>query len=145
MIRILLLASLLCSLTFAGCGSEGPELADVSGLVSLDGRPIAGAVLTFRPKFPGGTPSYGGTDENGHYTLNYTDTKAGALIGEYDVDIEPPKKLSRDDIADLKSQGLPIPDQGAIVKIPAKYRGENALIAKVEPGRNTIDFLLDTK
>jgi hypothetical protein len=31
------------------------------------------------------------------------------------------------------------------VKIPAKYRGENGLTAKVEPGRNSIDFILDSK
>jgi hypothetical protein len=145
MFRILILACALGTLSLVGCGSDGPELADVSGLVSLDGRPIAGAVLTFRPKFSGGTTSYGGTDEDGRYTLNYTDTKAGALIGEYEVDIEPPRKLSRDDIADLKSQGLPVPDQSAIVKIPVKYRGENALTAKVEAGSNAIDFILDTR
>ncbi len=134
---------IICCASLPGCGESGPELGGVSGTVTLDGRPISGAVLTFRPKFANSTPAYGGTDEKGHYKLMFTDTKSGAMIGEYDVDIDPPKKLSKDDIADLKSQGLPVPDL-TVVKIPAKYRGEKGLTAKVEPGSNTIDFTLDS-
>jgi hypothetical protein len=64
-----------------GCGNDGPELAEVTGVVTVDGKPVPGAVLTFVPT-GGGSPSYGGTDTLGKYRLMFTDTKYGAMIGD---------------------------------------------------------------
>ena len=74
---------LLCVATFliAGCGrSDLPELGTVSGTVSLDGKPLADAIVNFTPE-QGGRPSTGQTDTTGHYTLVYVADAEGAVVG----------------------------------------------------------------
>lgn len=126
-------------LVVAGCGSDGPELADVTGTVTLDGKPVPGAVLTFIPT--SGSTSYGKTDASGKYTLMFTDTKYGAMIGSYKVEIEV-KRIPPDEIAEMKAEGQQVATE--FVTIPKKYRADGALTAEVKSGENTIDFKLDS-
>src|SRR4051812_47799958 len=67
--RLLLVGILAGSLTFAGCGSSGPELGNVHGTIKMDGQPLKLADVMFRRKDFTGRPSTGMTDENGYYTL----------------------------------------------------------------------------
>jgi hypothetical protein len=76
----------------AGC-SEPTGIAQVSGVVLLDGRPLDGAVVTFQPrreslaaqKYSG---SVGHTDESGRFTLRLIEPDApGVAIGEHVVTI----------------------------------------------------------
>lgn len=136
------IAGLVWVMIVSGCGSTGPELADVKGTVTLDGRPLHGATITFRPQGEKGTASYGGTNKDGVYTLMFTRDKNGAMPGEYFVDVET-QKPSKSELADNKAQGLPEPPP--FVPIPKKYRGAEQLKATVKSGSNTIDFPLDTK
>jgi len=75
----------------AGCGSSGPpppKLVPVRGTVSLDGQPLANAIVTFIPE--GKTPGAGGsgkTDAQGEYQLTYSRGGPGAPAGEYRVTI----------------------------------------------------------
>ncbi|MFW6172061.1 MAG: carboxypeptidase-like regulatory domain-containing protein, partial [Planctomycetota bacterium] len=78
----LVLVSLFC----LGCGDSGPERGYVEGTVTMDGEPLPDAVVTFQPEDTG-RPSYGKTDENGHYELQYTSDKKGALVGMHRVTI----------------------------------------------------------
>jgi hypothetical protein len=129
-------------LPFLGCGSDGPELATVTGKVTLDGQPVQRAAITFRPQEKG-SPSYGGTNSEGMYKLMFTQDKQGAMPGEYFVDIET-SKLSKSEIEDNKAQGLPEPPP--FVPIPRKYRGAEQLKASVKAGEsNVINFDLTSK
>ena len=62
---------------------------DVTGLVTLDGMPLADAMVVFTPT-AGGTPASGKTDDTGRFEL-----ANGALLGEYVVDIDHDKVPAR--------------------------------------------------
>ena len=72
----ILLAGLL------GCSRE-MELLPVSGQVTLDGKPVEGAAVSFRPA-AGGPPATAVTDADGRYTLE-TANRPGAVPGEHKV------------------------------------------------------------
>ena len=127
--------------TMTGCGNDGPELAEVTGVVTVDGKPVPGAVLTFVPT-GGGSPSYGGTDTDGKYRLMFTDTKYGAMIGDHEVEIVT-NKPSASEIAEMKAEGQVVNE--SFVAIPKKYKQKGALTAKVERKKNVVDFTLMTK
>ena len=127
-----------------GCGRSGPELAQVSGKVTLDGQPVAHAHLTFKPPATGsGSTAYGVTDSNGYYSLQYSRDANGALPGPYEVVIEPPPKLSKSEIAELKAAGENVPETN--INLPARYGKPGELTAEVKSGSNTIDFPLVSK
>lgn len=68
----------LLSLLATGCGS-GYSLGTVTGTVTLDGKPLPQATVTFsRGK---GRTSVGTTDEQGRYKLLYTVNQQGAEPG----------------------------------------------------------------
>ena len=90
--RLFLAASLTLSFALAGCG--GPDVAPVSGKITLNGQPLAGAHVTFQPVSPGPNVrpevagSVGRTDAAGQYSLRLVDPdRAGALVGEHRVTI----------------------------------------------------------
>lgn len=78
----------------SGClhhGDDGPELAPVSGTVTLDGVPLAEAHVRFSPEK--GRSSIGVTALDGSYILAYTKEKDGALRGRHVVSITTSKYL----------------------------------------------------
>lgn len=77
------------ALLAAGCGRT--SVAPVSGRVTLDGKPLAGATIIFQPESEEMNPgpgSHGTTDAAGQYTLHLTtgDVK-GAVVGRHRVSI----------------------------------------------------------
>ena len=86
-----LLLALLPALAAAGCRRvDLPPVADVSGLVTLDGEPLAGADVQFVPDASAGTegaPGVGFTDESGRYELTTAKVR-GAIIGRHKVRVE---------------------------------------------------------
>lgn len=130
----------LCFAICTGCSDGGPELASVTGVVTIDGKPIPNAVLTFVPEE--GSPSYGQTSRDGHYALMFTDTKQGAMLGTHQVSIEV-QRISKEEMAEMKAQGMEVPDKS--VEIPKAYRQPGALTAEVKRGSNAIDFHLEAK
>jgi hypothetical protein len=139
-IGMLALLGLSLCVFSAGCDSGGPQLGTVTGKITLDDKPMFGVVVTFVPE--GGSASYGVTDKNGVYTLMFTDTKAGAMVGSHKVTLESPR-LSREEIAEMKAEGQEAPPE--ISAVPRKYSGDAALTAEVKKGKNTIDFPLTSK
>lgn len=129
---LFLFASLLgCS----GQKQELPELGEVTGKVTLDGKPLAEAVVDFYPQAAQNKSqartSTAATDENGIYKLMYNNDTAGAILGEHIVRI-------------TKNEG------GAEVAgpemIPAKYNEKSTLKANVvKEGPNKFDFDLKSK
>lgn len=114
-----------------GGGSDQPDLGTVTGVVTMDGQPLANVVVTFSPE--NGRPSVARTDESGNYELGYLAETRGAVIGKHTVSITTP-------------QENPTPP-GQVYKdpIPAKYNTKTTLTADVKEGANTFDFQLESK
>jgi hypothetical protein len=78
-------------LPLVGCG--GDNYAPVSGVVQLNGEPLADAKLVFEPigdtaGKTGGSPSYGRTDADGRYSLHSpVADRPGAALGQHRVRI----------------------------------------------------------
>jgi hypothetical protein len=119
------LASLLLTV---GCGrSDRPDLGTVEGTVTLNGKPLAGALVVFTPSGPGRSAS-DLTDAAGRYELTYLRDIAGATLGPHVVIIT---------TATEERSGREI--------LPPRYHEKTELSATVAPGSNTIDFPLESK
>ena len=106
-----------------GCGRGGlPPLGDVSGKVTLDGEPLAGVIINFKPDV--GRAATAVTDEEGNYTLTYTYGVEGTKLGPSTVMFE-----------------WPLGESGR--RIPSKYVGLNSeLKVDVGDGNNEHNFEL---
>lgn len=119
-------------LLLTGCGSRGgPTVAEVSGMVTLDGAPLTNAAVVFQPEF--GRPAFATTDDQGRYALKYSDGSHGAATGKNTVAIR--TKIDGE-------QGEP-PIQKELV--PNRYNDRSTLVMDVVGGKNTCDFALTTK
>jgi hypothetical protein len=114
-----------------GCGGR-LRMAPVSGVVHLDGQPLAGAHVNFQPigardRDPG-PGSYGKTDGQGRYTLRLVQPDLpGAVVGEHRVSIS------------LRGgeEATRSPDGGVqLVKdrVPARYNTQTTLRFEVPSG-----------
>ena len=122
---VLGLASLLIAV---GCGrSDRPDLGTVQGTVTLDGKPLAGALVVFTPSGPGRSAS-DLTDAAGRYELTYLRDIAGATLGPHVVIIT---------TATEERSGREI--------LPPRYHEKTELSATIAAGANTIDFPLESK
>ncbi len=75
------------ALAGAGCGG-GRGVVKVNGTVTLDGKPLAGALVSFVPRDLGsGRLATGRTDANGAFDLTTFRTGDGAIPGPYKVTI----------------------------------------------------------
>ena len=146
-----------------GCGPTGPDIDTfpVTGIVTLKGAPVEGALVSFVPE--GGTYSPAGTtDASGKYTLN-TMGVDGAPAGTYKVKIlkqkitqaepaepapsgaggMPPDELEENDPSYAGDEAEPEEEVGNL--LPAKYASEttSGLTAVVQEGENNFDFDLN--
>jgi hypothetical protein len=114
-----------------GCSSEPYRIAAVSGRVTLNGKPLANASVTFAPVPVKGSDEPGPssaaiTDADGRYTLRTIGTdKTGAVVGKHMVRIA----LVGDtpDPADDR----PIKERG---QLPMKYNAKTELQFDVSAG-----------
>ncbi len=118
-----------------GCsGPSGPPTGAVHGKVTLDGKPLVDASVEFLPAQ--GRPSAARTDEDGNYTLQYSVSQAGAVVGTHTVRI-------------TTGGERPDPATGAMKKfpelVPAKYNANSQLQAEIKPGDNELNFELSSK
>lgn len=117
-----------CSLfLFAGCGegedSRIPQRYPLSGLITIDGEPLAGGSITFSsPEDAKIGISAGGSIVDGRYELLATPGAKSVKISC----IEEPRKNVFKDI------------------IPSKYNLKSSLVAEVTEGKNQFDFELTT-
>jgi hypothetical protein len=120
-----------------GCGgSDTPELATVSGQVTLDGQPLPDARVQFQPTGEGRL-TIATTDANGQYELLYTEGVPGTVAGKYLVRINTGQQAS-----DVREGATPaIPE-----KVPVQYnrdaRDTPEMNVEVKPGSNEINFPL---
>lgn len=113
--------TLFVCLFLAGCGgADHPPLGSVSGTVKMDGEPLAGLLVHFKPA--NGRAASGVTDKSGRYTLEYTYRVYGAVVGPATVMFEWP--LGTKDTKPLA----------------ARYTTQSDLKREVKPGSNQFDF-----
>ena len=126
-----IIASSLCIAAVAGCSNNGadqPETGKVSGVVTLDGTPVAKALVSFQP--PQGRPSSGMTDDKGHYVLIYNAHTLGAKVGQHKVFIST--------IGGMESS------EGGKEAMPPSVADGSTLTADVTGSSNVINFKLES-
>lgn len=134
--KCILFSSLLLLLTgcSSGSGEAVPDLADVSGVVTMDGSPLVNAKVIFEPLETTGKArrraSSATTQEDGSYSLEYNEDASGASLGKHRVMII---KLTDN------------PEDAGKQLVPTKYNDKSELTADVKAGGNTINFDLKSK
>ncbi|NOX56623.1 MAG: hypothetical protein GXP27_19700 [Planctomycetes bacterium] len=123
----LLLAAVLTSVVALGTGcssrpSDMPELGTVHGKVTLDGKPLSGVTIYFKPEV--GRMSIAKSDEEGFYEAYYLIDEKGVKVGPCKVIVE----------WGIDETGPPIPPQ---------YGVTGSLTFDVKPGDN--EFNIDMK
>ena len=126
--EILTSGTVLLALACAGCGQDGPEISYVEGSIKMDGKPLAGASVTFFPE--NGRPAGAWTDEDGHYVLNFNLDRKGAIPGKNRVRIG----TLRDGGQDPEGKRIP----GSPETVPPKYNSQTTLVFVVEQGKKNV-------
>lgn len=143
-IGCLVLALSVTLLSLPGCGGNGdqPDLGQVTGTITLDGKPLGGVAVVFQPEK--GRPARGKTDADGKYELTYIRDTRGTKIGRNRVEIAPSEEGDdpTEDIEDPDSLPVKRPTKSGKPKVPAKYNIKSELEADVQPGDNTFNFEL---
>jgi hypothetical protein len=130
-----------------GCGGS-IKVAPVSGTITLNGKPLANATVTFQPigskENPNpGRGSFGVTDANGKYTLKYDDGRSGAVVGKHRVAVvtNPPNAPSSFNNETGSTDGE-IPEKFREI-IPSKYNDQTELTCDVPAGgKDNADYQL---
>ncbi len=128
----LLLGCLVAALLFTTSGCGGPEIAPVSGKITVGGQPVGRGSVTFMPdqdKGTSGKVAVGDIQSDGSYSLRTFDTDDGALVGHHRVII------SGRGLEDAENMA---PDPN----IPPRYANpaQSGLTAEVKSGSNPINF-----
>lgn len=125
--QIVVLTCLTSITLFAGCGGN-PNLAEVSGVITLDGDPLPNAFVLYVPESDSsGATSFGKTDANGKYQMKFSDSQSGAFIGSSRVVIR---------TGDVKAD-----NSGSVPElVPTVYNDSTTLVADVKAGNNTFNW-----
>ena len=155
-LRSCLLSRTLCCcliLTLlAGCGGgEVSGLVPVTGQVTLDGEPLAGALVAFRKS--SGRPVTGITDDDGRYELRYARGQLGAKPGVYQVSIRTDSGDVAGDAGEATEEATEEVSEGGVVvqqrtertaPLPPRYNDQTELTADVSESSTTFDFALES-
>lgn len=142
--RLWLMVALLVT---AGCGADNPALVPVTGIVTMDGHPVAELIVTFTPTGETlGNGALGGTDTEGRFTLADVRGGAGAHMGKYKVSLYPTPSGKAvglpTDVVSSGAAGIPallmdpnntplratVPASGAEVEIALTARGKGSAV-----------------
>jgi hypothetical protein len=130
-------------LSSAGCGGSRADysqlgLVNARGKVTLDGQPLAGAVVTFDA--PDGQFSYGLTDSGGNYALQIDSQQRGVTPGEKTVRISTTRKILGLNTGDGGEEGDPDEKPRDAEKVPDKYHKDSQLKITVSSDKTQYDF-----
>ena len=129
--------------TLSGCGDGALKTYPVTGTVTYQGQPLAGATINFFPKVAGqGDAGTGQTDSRGFYQLQTMQGRvnAGTTPGEYYVMISKIEIVGAGTFI-YYDDGTRVEDQRSVSLIPERYSTpEGGLTATVTQGRNEFNF-----
>jgi len=114
-----------------GCSGDSFSTADVTGTVTVDGKPMAGIMLEFEPGRVGKKilpTAYGMTDAAGHYEVSRVGGpggKPGAVVGKNTVRLSTP--------------------EGSGSKVHPYYADQGAFEREVAEGDNVFDFEIESR
>jgi hypothetical protein len=123
--------ALAAAVAVVGCGKlTGPKTAEVTGRVTIDGKPVEGVIIQFEPDESGVAPgkkaqptAFGTTDADGRYRAFRTGNKAyGAVVGVNHVRVTVP--------------------EGSSAKVHPRYMGDSTFWHEIGPGPTVIDLEL---
>lgn len=128
-----------------GCGEkikDAPKTGTVTGVVTLEGNPVAGATVEFFPdneKSTRGPQSTGITDETGNYELTTSGNVQGAVVGFHKVTVNCPPPPGQSSTSDGSAPPKP---PGEPCKVPAIFNrvDTSKLAFEVKMGPNQIDL-----
>jgi hypothetical protein len=135
---------LVACLLLVGCSEkpasnyDGLGLVPVSGVVTLDSQPLAGAVVTFDA--PDGQFAYGMTDGSGKYSLQVDSEMKGCPRGQRLVRISTTRKilgLNSSEEGGEPGEKKPVQESE---KVPSKFNKESTMTVEVTPDKNTYDL-----
>jgi hypothetical protein len=126
-------------LMLSGCAEH--NLAPVSGVVTLDGKPLVGGEVRFQPMGQDvgnpGPDSTGITDDVGRFELETQDGDAGAVVGTHRV------RISSRVPNDAAAEGADA--RPSVELVPAHYNLQTTLTFPVPAeGTSKADFILET-
>jgi hypothetical protein len=141
-------SAIIIAVAFActGCSTEPRtdyskvDLVSVSGTITLDGEPLAEAVVTFNDTSDG-TFSYGLTDTSGRYVLQFDSVKQGCKPGTKRVEISTKRKILG---LNTSEEGGDDSDAPAVELVPAKYNKDSELTVEVNSSSTTHNFELSS-
>lgn len=110
----------------AGC-SQGPKFGDVSGQVTLDGKPVNAGIIRFFP-IDGNTGTGSSEISKGQYLAKHVP------VNKFRVDI------SASNVPAVPVEGVVYPEI-----IPSRYNAQSELTLDVAEGTNQKDFSLVSK
>jgi len=154
--RHTLVLGLMLAIGATGCGGGGdpnrPRTYKTTGSVTLDGKPVSGATVTFAP-LEGGPPSVGMSNDAGVFEMTTFSRGDGAVAGSHAVRVEKfelPKSAAT--AAASTSEDDYVPPSGPLPEpknvLPKKYAvpTTSGLSATVNTSNdNVVNFELSSK
>ncbi len=128
-----------------GCKDKGRALAPVSGVITLDGKPLAGGSIVSQPLAPPGSVIAGKgsvafCDADGRFQLKTIDGRPGAVVGEHRVRIYGPRN-PKASASDVDGGGVAVREL-----VPKKYNHNTELTLTVPAeGTTEVNFKLTRK
>jgi hypothetical protein len=119
-------SAVLAITTFAvGCGRRPTALVPVAGVVTYDGRPLGGALVSYYPREPNSAhpPGEGKTDQGGRYEIR-TGDRWGLVPGLYRVSVtagaKPTEAKVGDTVIFYGSEWRKVPSTGGEINLALK-------------------------
>jgi len=122
----------ICALVAVGC--DGSKFADVSGTVTVDGKPVETGSITFVPA-DGLSSTAGGEIKDGKYSVKVP-------VGMMKVSISSPKAIGK-----KKLYATPDSPEGTLYAeaLPERYNEKTELTLDVKSGSNPKNWELSAK
>jgi hypothetical protein len=133
-------ATLMFLVSAAGCGRGGPEIVPIEGTVTHNGEPVPNLRIYFVSI--DGRPSWGDSDSNGHFALDYDGQNKGAKVGTHKIWVF---DLSTNVDPTAAMSGSARPNRSPVVgEIVQKYgQGKSTLEVEVKKADRNFQLKLD--